>query len=173
MKFLLDSIAQHTSELLLALIVAVVVIAAVAAILAKRLIRLQGRWRIMFEGSKGDNVERMLLTHLRDRMEIEGRLESIDRIVKELDVDMRTAKRYVGLVRYDAFEEVGGGQSFALAIYDDHGDGVIVTSVVGRNDCRVYAKPLVRGRSERNLSQEEQRAIKEAREAGPKSLLSP
>lgn len=173
MKFLLDSIAQHTSELLLALIIAVVVIAAVAAILARRLTRLQGRWRLMFEGSKGDNVERMLLTHLRDRMEIEGRLESIDRIVKELDVDMRTAKRHVGLVRYDAFEEVGGGQSFALAIYDDHGDGVIVTSVVGRNDCRVYTKPLVRGRSERNLSQEEQRAIKEAREAGPKSLLSP
>ncbi len=173
MKFLLDSIAQHTSELLLALILAVVVIAAVAAILARRLKRLQGRWRIMFEGSKADNVERMLLTHLRDRMEIEARLESIDRIVKELDLDMRTAKRHVGLVRYDAFEEVGGGQSFALAVYDDHGDGVIVTSVVGRNDCRVYAKPLVRGRSERNLSQEEQRAIKEAREAGPKSLLSP
>jgi hypothetical protein len=173
MNPLLDSIAQHSSELLLAVTIGLVVLGVACAILSARLRRLQDRWKIIFEGAKGDNVERMLLSHLRDRMEIETRLESLDGIVKSLDVDMRTAKRHVGLVRYDAFEDVGGGQSFALAVYDDHGDGVIVTSVVGRNDCRVYSKPLVHGRSERNLSQEEQRAIKEARDAGPKTLLSP
>jgi hypothetical protein len=78
----------------------------------------------------------------------------------------------LGLVRYDAFEDVGGSQSFALAIYDENGDGAILTSIVGRADCRVYAKPLVKMQSERKLSQEEQRAINDARSDAPKSITS-
>lgn len=82
------------------------------------------------------------------------------------------SKRHVGLVRYDAFEDVGGSQSFALAIYDDEGNGAIVNSIIGRAECRVYCKPLLNGRSERDLSQEEQRAIREARASGPRSFVS-
>ncbi len=173
MKPLLDSIAQHAPEFILALTLACLILGGLAVRQNTRHRKLQSRWKQIFDGARGDNVERMLLTHLRDRMEIEARLDTLDSQVSSLTTDMRSAKRFVGLVRYDAFEDVGGGQSFALAIYDEQGDGVIVTSVVGRSDCRVYSKPLVRGRSERNLSQEEQRAIKEARESGPKSLLSP
>jgi hypothetical protein len=65
-------------------------------------------------------------------------------------------------VRYDAFEDVGGAQSFALALYDDQGNGAVMNGIVGRTDCRVYCKPLVAGRSPHNLSQEESRAISEA-----------
>jgi hypothetical protein len=75
-------------------------------------------------------------------------------------------------VKYDAFEDVGGNQSFALAVYDDRGDGALITSLSGRTDCRVYCKPLIAGKSERNLSQEEQRAIQEAVQKGPKSIVS-
>lgn len=85
---------------------------------------------------------------------------------------MTGAKRHVGLVKYDAFEDVGGSQSFALALYDDKGDGALITSLVGRSDCRVYCKPLIGGKSERSLSQEEQRAIREAVQTGPKSIVS-
>lgn len=173
MNTLLESIAQHSSELLLLALLGLVVLSCMVAILTRRLNKLQRVWKTIFDGAQGENIERMLLTHLHDRMEIEGRLESLDKVVNGLCEDMRSAKRFVGLVRYDAFEDVGGGQSFALAVYDEMGDGVILTSVVGRNDCRVYSKPLVRGRSERNLSQEEQRAIREARDLGPKTVLSP
>lgn len=77
------------------------------------------------------------------------------------------------MVRYDAFEEVRGNQSFAMALYDDQGNGVVLSGIVGRTDSRVYCKPLVNGRSERNLSQEEQRAIEEATASRVKSIVSP
>ncbi len=100
-------------------------------------------------------------------------VESLRGRVKKLEEGLSASKRHLGLIRYDAFEEVHGKQSFAVAIYDDHGNGAVLSSIVGRTDCRVYAKPLVSGRSERTLSQEEQRAIQEALSGDVKSIVSP
>ena len=72
------------------------------------------------------------------------------------------AVRHVGLVRYDAFEDVGGRLSFSCALLDDRGSGVVVTSINGRQDTRVYAKPVADARSSYNLSIEEEEAIRQA-----------
>jgi len=72
------------------------------------------------------------------------------------------AVRHVGLVRYDAFEDVGGRLSFSCALLDDHANGVVVTSINGRQDTRVYAKPVTGGKSGYNLSIEEEEAIRQA-----------
>ncbi len=81
------------------------------------------------------------------------------------------AVRRVGLVRYDAFEDVGGRLSFSCAMLDDHGNGVVLTSINGRQDTRVYAKPIVDGRSQYNLSIEEEEAIRQAL-AGPREAVT-
>lgn len=72
------------------------------------------------------------------------------------------AVRRVGLVRYDAFEDVGGRLSFSCALLDARGNGVVVTSINGRQDTRVYAKAVVEARSHYNLSIEEEEAIRQA-----------
>ena len=72
------------------------------------------------------------------------------------------AVRRVGLIRYDAFEDVGGRLSFSCALLDERGNGVVVTSINGRQDTRVYAKPIAEGKSAYNLSVEEEEAIKQA-----------
>jgi hypothetical protein len=81
------------------------------------------------------------------------------------------AVRHVGLVRYDAFEDVGGRLSFSCAMLDDHGTGVVMTSISGRQDTRVYAKPVVDGQSQYNLSTEEEEAIRKAL-AGPREAVT-
>ena len=68
----------------------------------------------------------------------------------------------VGLVRYDAFEEMGGHLSFSAALLDAAGNGVVITSINGRQDTRCYAKPIRGGASEHNLSVEEEAAIRQA-----------
>lgn len=100
-------------------------------------------------------------------------ITEVSRRVESLESRMEVSKRHMGLVRYDAFEDVGGNQSFALALYDDDGNGAVLSSIIGRSEARVYCKPLVNGRSERSLSQEEQRAIREAKTAGPRTIVSP
>lgn len=70
----------------------------------------------------------------------------------------RTIQR-VGVVRFNAFPDVGGDQSFAIALLDNHGDGVVISSLQGRTENRVYAKPLKRWDSTYTLSDEEKQAI--------------
>jgi len=130
------------------------------------------RWHSLLTGGDGARLEELLELHAQDRGVVERRVRDLEARVTELEEKGRSSKRFLGLVRYDAFEDVGGSQSFALAVYDENGDGAILTSIVGRTDCRVYAKPLIKMQSERKLSQEEQRAISEARSEAPRTITS-
>jgi len=79
--------------------------------------------------------------------------------VGDIDGRLRRAVQHVHLLRYSAFEDVGGDQSFALAMLDDHGDGVVLSGLHHRNGVRIYAKPLADRRSTYALTSEEERAI--------------
>jgi hypothetical protein len=75
------------------------------------------------------------------------------------------ALRHVGVVRYDAFGDMGGRLSFSAALFDDEGNGLVISSINGRSETRTYAKPLVELRSDHTLSPEEEDAIRLARGA--------
>ncbi len=68
----------------------------------------------------------------------------------------------IGLVRFDAFADAGGSQSFALALVDDDGDGIVLTSLHSRPTTRVYVKTVRRGVADAPLSGEEEQALQEA-----------
>jgi hypothetical protein len=137
-----------------------------------RLRQMQGRWAILMQASDGSTLEKLLEDHLYERRDTLEKLRAAESRIAELEAKMETSKRHLGLVRYDAFDEVGGTQSFALAVYDDLGDGAVINSLVGRADCRVYGKALNRGRSERSLSREEQLAIEEAARHESRPLMN-
>jgi hypothetical protein len=77
-------------------------------------------------------------------------------------VDPR-ALRDVGIVRYDALNEMSGQLSFSLALLNTMGDGVVISSINGRAETRTYAKPVVGGKGEQELSPEESQAVHSAR----------
>lgn len=83
--------------------------------------------------------------------------------VAALREEGRGALRQVALVRYDAFDEMGGHLSWSLALLDDNGDGVVMTSIHGRSEARTYAKSVTAWRSDQQLSPEETEAIESAR----------
>jgi hypothetical protein len=98
-----------------------------------------------------------------------GRIERLEQAAKTLNgrdqrqqLQIEAGVRRVGLVRYDAFDDVGGRLSFSCALLDEHGTGVVLTSINGRQDTRVYAKPVSSGTSTYNLSAEEDEAIAKA-----------
>ncbi len=68
----------------------------------------------------------------------------------------------IGLVRFDAFADAGGAQSFALALVDDDGDGIVLTSLHSRPTTRVYVKAIRRGVADAPLSGEEEQALRDA-----------
>ncbi len=169
---LAKSISQHTPELLALLTLLSIGLIAVIWQLARRLRRLESAWNVLLRDVQGIDLESQLRDHFDERRQLMRDHDVTRQRVESLEDKMETSKRHLGVVRYDAFDDVGGSQSFALAVYDDKGDGAVITSLVGRLDCRVYCKPLTRGRSERTLSQEEQRAIEEAERTAPRPIIA-
>ena len=83
--------------------------------------------------------------------------------VETLRHEAAGAVRRIGLVRYDAFGDMGGRLSWSLALLDDSGEGVVLTSIHGRSDARTYAKDISAWTSDQQLSPEEQDAVTSAR----------
>jgi hypothetical protein len=109
-----------------------------------------------------DALRGILEGHAKSLQRLEAAVRALNSTDKGQQQLIEGAVRRVGLVRYDAFEDVGGRLSFSCALLDDHGNGVVVTSINGRQDTRVYAKPITGGRSPYNLSVEEEEAIRQA-----------
>lgn len=83
--------------------------------------------------------------------------------VAALRAEARGTLRHVAVVRYDAFADMGGHLSWSLALLDDGGNGVVLTSIHGRSDARSYAKNIAGWSAEQPLSPEEDEAIAHAR----------
>jgi Protein of unknown function (DUF4446) len=93
------------------------------------------------------------------------------RLGKELEVtrgELKETLQHLVVVRYDAFGDTGGKLSWSMALLDDHGDGVVLTSINSRADARTYAKEIKSFTSESKLSPEEEEALETLRkDAGP------
>jgi hypothetical protein len=122
----------------------------------------------------GESGTRDLASHA---TELERRLvalaEEVDESVRRLEAgDAGLARRLDGavshcsVVRYDAMGEMSGRQSSSVALLDSSGSGVVMSSILHREQARLYAKQIVNGRSELELSPEEQEALRGAM-AGP------
>jgi hypothetical protein len=83
--------------------------------------------------------------------------------VAALRVEAGDALRHLAVVRYDAFGDMGGHLSWSLALLDDAGNGVVLTSIHGRSEARTYAKNVAAWKCEQQLSPEEDDAIALAR----------
>ena len=93
---------------------------------------------------------------------LERAIRALHATDKKQQTQIEGSVRNVALLRYDAFEDVGGRLSFSCALLDDQGNGVVLTSINGRQETRVYAKPVNQGASSHNLSIEEEEAIRRA-----------
>lgn len=107
----------------------------------------------------GDEAVSVLLSRIQRLEKAARTLHSTD---KRQQVQIEAGVRRVALLRYDAFEDVGGRLSFSCALLDERGNGIVLTSINGRQDTRVYAKPVSDGASVYNLSLEEEEAIRQA-----------
>lgn len=118
---------------------------------------------VLLQGTHdGKTIIDALASYARELGSIDAAIQELASRQQELFASLGLSKRNLGVVRYDAFEDMGGRLSFSLALVDDHANGVVMTSINGRAESRVYAKVLEAGASEHNLSVEEERAIADA-----------
>ncbi|MCE2767153.1 MAG: hypothetical protein RLZ87_980 [Armatimonadota bacterium] len=162
MTTIITSLRDNSGTILAGLSLLVILMMALLIRATITVNKLHKRFAVLLSDESESSMEIMLREHLEERRNLQKQVESIDHRTAILERKMQRSKRHVGLVRYDAFQDIGGLQSFAMAIYDDNGDGAVVSSIVGRADNKVYGKNIVGGKSDRNLGVEEQQAILEA-----------
>ncbi len=90
-------------------------------------------------------------------------LHGLRQEVAALTAESRAALRNLAVVRYDAFGDMGGHLSWSLALLDEAGHGVVLTSIHGRSEARTYAKNIAAWTCDQPLSPEEQESVDHAR----------
>jgi hypothetical protein len=151
---------------ILALTLAVLVLAGVVVWLALRLRKAETWYHALAEGTSGGNLETILADHVTGLRDATGRMVELDELARQLERDSRSHLQHVGFLRFNPFRDAGGDQSFAVAMTDQDGSGVVISSLHSRDVTRVYGKPLAGWASPYPLTEEEQQAIKKARDQG-------
>ncbi len=156
--------SENAALLLLALVVMLLLAFAAIAVLSAQVRRANQRIARLTGGADGANLEDTLTAHLETVAAAMRRMETLEQAVGVLQAKIPLCLQRTGLIRYDAFDDAGGAQSFSLALLDANGDGIVVSGVYGRRDSRVYAKSVQNGRASHALSEEEEQALRQAGE---------
>ena len=141
-----------------ALVLALLALGGVVFMLARQQ-RLLGQYQHLMTGMSGGNLEEVLNEHIAHVRETETRVEALDQLAHRLEKAAYFSMQHMGIVRYNPFGDTGGDQSFAIALVDGHGNGVVLSSLHGRDMTRVYGKPLHKWESTYSLTDEEKQAI--------------
>jgi hypothetical protein len=159
----LDTVIGSNANVIIAVLVALVILIVIVVVyLVRRVRSLDRRLYGLTRGADGRSLEAVLDAHLEKVFAVARTVDEVEARTAVLEGAARRAFSRVGLVRFNPFEDTGGNQSFALALLDAEGDGWVLSSLHARGGTRVYAKAIVRGRSDAALSEEESRAIDQA-----------
>lgn len=127
-----------------------------------QLISLNKMRKTFFSGNKAGNLEDVIMEIETELINGQERQKIIEGSLNNLRIESQFAISQLGLVRFNPFEDGGGNFSFSLALLDSHNNGLVITSMHGRQQNRIYTKKITNGNSEMQLTDEEQQAIIQA-----------
>ena len=121
--------------------------------------RLLRTYRQFVSGASGESLEALLHQHVATIHDAAERVAAVEQLARRLEKAGYFSFQHLGVVRYNPFHDTGSDQSFAVALVDGHGNGVVLSSLHARDVTRVYAKPLAKWESTYQLTDEEKQAI--------------
>ena len=159
---------QYTQEqmifmAIIALAVISVILLTTSIILVVKVAGLSKRHKAFMKGADGISMESAILTRFKEIDILKDESEYLSEKLNIACETLITAYQKTGIVKYDAFKEMGGKLSFSLCLLDDENNGYILTSMHTREGCYTYVKEIIKGESFVVLSSEERRALDEAK----------
>ncbi len=155
-RLLLDNLALVLGALAALVVVLLVLVLA----LSIRLGRATRAYRDIARDVDGASLHDLLAGNASAVERASERMGDIESMHSLIEERTRRSLQHIGMVRFNPFEDTGSDQSFAIALLDDRRDGVVISSLHGRANTRLFAKPVADGASTHNLSEEEAQAIR-------------
>ncbi len=111
--------------------------------------------------TQGDNVnwDELLTKTLTEVRAAKAEMQALEENQQAMREQMKCCVQKVKLMRYNAFADTGSDLSYSLSLLDENNNGVVLSSIYGREDNRTYAKPIENGKSTYNLSEEEKKVL--------------
>ena len=132
--------------------------------LSYNLNKIKKRTRSFFASSEAKDLEEIIYKQIKKTNETACEVKKIIEDNKKIKNNLSECIQKVGVVRFNPFNDVGGNQSFVIALLDNSLNGVIIQSLYSRDGVRVYSKEIKKGKSEYAIGKEEEEAIKIANE---------
>jgi len=117
--------------------------------------------KTLFAGKQAQDLESILLAQTKEISQLDKEIQELFEISNRIHALAQKSVHKVGIIRFNPFKDIGGDQSFALALLDGKNSGLVVSSLHTREGTRIYSKPVIKGESEKyTLTEEEKQAIK-------------
>lgn len=162
MDSIINIINEYSIFIIIGLSVITFLLFIITIVLLSSVNKLEKKYRKMMRGANNKNLEQALNDNLDN---IEKALKQSEMAINEcknLSEELKGCVNKIAIMRYKAFEDVGSDLSFSIAILDSYNDGVIITGIYSRHDSTTYAKPIDKGISRYDLSEEELHVLNEA-----------
>jgi len=162
METIINFIKNSEIYIVIALIVLVLILIIIIAITYRALSKLESKYRRLMRGVNNKNLEDMVISYLDKVDVVKDQNQDIKQMYERIDGELKTCIQKTSIVRYKAFDDMGSDLSFSIALLDGNSNGVILTSIYGRDESTTYAKPVDKGISRYELSEEENEALEQA-----------
>lgn len=164
----MDSIVElfQNEDFLIGILITNIILVILVIVNIILLVRTKQKYlNFMKKIGNGSNLDEMLKEYLKDVKEIKRDNSEIKAYYTKLDSDIASCIQKVGLVRFNAFKDVGSDLSFAIALLDRNDNGVVLNGLYGSDSSNIYAKPIKGGVSTYQLSDEEKYALEIAEQS--------
>ena len=162
MKKFFDLVENNTEYILVALAVLVIILIAALVYLIIIFSKMNKKYEAFMTGSDGANLESTILNRFKEIDILKKANSTNEKDIATINEDLLSTYKKVGIVKYDAFNEMGGKLSFALAMLDKCNNGYIINAMHSREGCYTYIKEIVKGESYITLGEEEKTALEQA-----------
>ena len=159
---ILNAIGIDPGIVIIIILVMMIIVLAYLFKVSMTMTRFMKKYKIFMRGKDAVSLEKAFLRSFTELdMLVETSKSQADQIKRLKDIQGRTTNK-VGIVKYDAFPDVGGKLSFALAMLNEENSGFVLNAIHGREGCYTYIKEIVKGESYIVLGQEEKEALRQA-----------
>lgn len=124
--------------------------------------KLKKKYHKFMTGKNAKSLENEIIALFEDNKFIKSSIEKNKKDIRTLYKNMESTFQKIGIVKYDAFNQMGGKLSFCLALLDENNNGFILNSVHSAEGCYSYTKEIINGESSISLGEEEKQALLKA-----------
>ena len=126
-------------------------------------IRTEKRLKKFFLGKKAKDLEETISILEEDILKLKRSKETTEQELEDIKKKLKRSIRGLGIIRFNPFKDQGSNQSFAISMLDEESNGVVLSSLYSRERMSIFAKPIKNGRSDYELTEEEENAVKKAK----------